>query len=404
MMDSFIIGWIAVLIAAIGFGSYAVPIKGEAANSVAVDPLVMQSYKSFMCFVTSWFVLLNNGQELSFTYWGIVSGLFWVPAGTLYIYAVKNCGIATTQGIVSSSIVTVSFIWGHFIFHEPVQSQMAAYIAVLIVMTGLIGMSYFSSYSSIPQEALVVSRTPNIEGLNETSDYDMHRNKVDPTHSFLNEIENFEIPHIGQITTSQQLSSDRKRKVSDTYDDDTTNGLLPRRKYSHRNLGRVAAFMCGVWGGSCMIPMHYSNDNTHGLGYVISFASGAIIVTILLWLLRFGYNVLVMRSVYTAYMSLPSFHLRVMWLPGTTAGTLWSIGNVGSIVACQRLGQAVGYSASQAALLVSGMWGIFFYKEVTNSSIIVKWFLSAMVTVVGIFLLGYVSVAADAVQGSDDER
>ena len=144
----------------------------------------MQSYKSLMCFVTSWFVLFVNGQELSFTYWGIVSGLFWVPAGTLYIYAVKNCGIATTQGIVSSSIVTVSFIWGHFIFHEPVQSQLAACIAVLIIMTGLIGMSYFSSSSSILRdETLVVSSTPNIEGENETSDCDMHRN--DPTHSFL---------------------------------------------------------------------------------------------------------------------------------------------------------------------------------------------------------------------------
>ena len=300
-MDSFVIGWIAVLIAVIGFGSYAVPIKDEAANSVDVDPLVMQSYKSFMCFVASWFVLFINGQELSFTYWGIVSGLFWVPAGTLYIYAVKNCGIATTQGIVSSSIVTVSFIWGHFIFHEPVQSQLAAYIAVLIIMTGLIGMSYFSSSSSILRdETLVVSSTPNIEGENETSDCDLHRNdNVDSTHSFLNEKESDEISHVGQIPISQQLSSEgRKRKVSDTYDDDTTDyGLLPRRKYSHRNLGRVSALMCGVWGGSCMIPMHYSNDNTHGLGYVISFATGAIIVTILLWILRFGYSVLVMRSI-----------------------------------------------------------------------------------------------------------
>jgi hypothetical protein len=321
---------------------------------------------------------------------------------------VKNCGIATTQGIVSSSIVTVSFIWGHFIFHEQVQSQLVAYIAVLIIMTGLIGMSYFSSYSLIPRdETLVVSNTPNIDGENDTSDYDLHRNNiVDPTHSFLNETENDEIPHIGQIPISQQLCSDRKRKLSDTtFDDDTTDyELLLRRKYSHRNIGRVSALMCGVWGGSCMIPMHYSNDNTHGLGYVISFATGAIIVTILLWILRFGYSVLVKRSIYAAYMSLPSFHLRVMWLPGTAAGTLWSIGNVGSIVACQRLGQAVGYSASQAALLVSGMWGIFYYKEVTNSSIIIKWFLSAVVTVIGIFLLGYVSIPAAFVQGSDDER
>jgi hypothetical protein len=50
------------------------------------------------------------------------------------------------------------------------------------------------------------------------------------------------------------------------------------------------------------------------------------------------------------------------------------------------------------------MWGIFYYKEVTNSSIIIKWFLSAVVTVIGIFLLGYVSIPAAFVQGSDDER
>ena len=180
-------------------------------------------------------------------------------------------------------------------------------------------MSYFSLSSSILRdETLVVSSTPNIEGENKTSDCDLHRN--DPTHSFLNEKENDEVSHVGQIPISQQLSSeDRKRKVSDSYDDDTTDyGLLPRRKYSHRNLGRVSALMCGVWGGSCMIPMHYSSDNTHGLGYVISFATGAIIVTILLWIPRFGYSVLVMRSIFAAYMSLPSFHLRVMWLPGTT--------------------------------------------------------------------------------------
>lgn len=51
-------GWLAAAIATLGFGSFAVPIKSEAADSVDVDPLVMQSYKSGMCFLTSWMVLL----------------------------------------------------------------------------------------------------------------------------------------------------------------------------------------------------------------------------------------------------------------------------------------------------------------------------------------------------------
>ena len=93
---------------------------------------------------------------------------------------------------------------------------------------------------------------------------------------------------------------------------------------------------------------------------------------------------------------LTSDSIRVMWLPGATAGSLWSLGNVGSIVAVEHLGQGVGYSASQAALLISGIWGIFYFREVTKPMIICKWFLSAFVTIIGILLLGYESSPAGA--------
>jgi hypothetical protein len=48
-MSSELIGWFSALVGTIGFGSFAVPIKGDAANSVNIDPLVMQSYKTVMC-------------------------------------------------------------------------------------------------------------------------------------------------------------------------------------------------------------------------------------------------------------------------------------------------------------------------------------------------------------------
>jgi hypothetical protein len=40
-------------------------------------------------------------------------------------------------------------------------------------------------------------------------------------------------------------------------------------------------------------------------------------------------------------------------------------------------------------MLISGLWGIFYYREITNKVTIVKWFLSAGVTVVGILFLSY---------------
>ena len=71
-------GWAAAVCSMLAFGTFGVPIKSEAARSVDIDPLVFQSYKTFMCFATSWLVVLA-GEEFSFSPWGIVSGFFWVP-------------------------------------------------------------------------------------------------------------------------------------------------------------------------------------------------------------------------------------------------------------------------------------------------------------------------------------
>jgi hypothetical protein len=68
----------AAAASALAFGTFGVPIKSDAARSVDVDPLVFQSYKTLLCFATSWLVLLF-GQSFEFTPWGIVSAIFWVP-------------------------------------------------------------------------------------------------------------------------------------------------------------------------------------------------------------------------------------------------------------------------------------------------------------------------------------
>ncbi|KAL7531384.1 hypothetical protein ACHAWF_003753 [Thalassiosira exigua] len=349
---NYIMGWFAAFVGMIGFGSFAVPIKGDAANSVDIDPLVMQSYKSLMCFLTSWLVVLF-GQEISFTWWGIVSGLFWVPSGACNIFAIRNAGLAISQGIVASSIVMVSFIWGNLIFHEPVKNQVIAYAAVWMIMAGLYGMSYFSTAESLSAESSTIS----LEEEPEEEQQDLMRKRND------SDAENDSIP-------SQPL------EISPPSPRRTRTIVILGKPYSRRNLGLCAALMCGTWGGSCLVPMHYSTGDTNGLGYVISFSVGALVITILLWIVRFVIQICKLRSMKEAYDVLPSFHFRVMWMPGATAGSLWSLGNVGSIVAVEHLGQGVrlllfasvemfcniihfvfisvkvGYSASQAALLV----------------------------------------------------
>jgi hypothetical protein len=72
-------GWTAAFIAALAYGSFGVPVK--ATKHIDVHPLMLQSYKTLVVFVTCWFVTLL-GVQVGFTKWGLLSGLLWVVGGT----------------------------------------------------------------------------------------------------------------------------------------------------------------------------------------------------------------------------------------------------------------------------------------------------------------------------------
>eukprot|EP01018_Ginkgo_biloba_P029026 Gb_18401 [translate_table: standard] len=75
----------------------SVPIKTPAA--LALDPFVFQSYKSFICFLTSWLVLLYT--PFRFTWWGMLGALIWVTNGVGAIAAVRWAGIGVVQSLWS---------------------------------------------------------------------------------------------------------------------------------------------------------------------------------------------------------------------------------------------------------------------------------------------------------------
>jgi glucose uptake protein GlcU len=101
------------------------------------------------------------------------------------------------------------------------------------------------------------------------------------------------------------------------------------------------------------VPMHFAPSEAKGMGFIFSFAIGASIVTICLWILRFGHAWYRTSDMVQSYNSLPSMHFRIMWAPGSLAGLLWSIGNIASMVSVQNLGEGVGYSVTQAAMVSS---------------------------------------------------
>lgn len=89
-------GWLAAAIAAIAYGTYGVPIRTT--KSINVHPFVLQSYKTLVIFIMGWSVLLL-GVDLSYTPWGLLSGLLWTVGGTGGIYGIRKAGLAIAVGM-----------------------------------------------------------------------------------------------------------------------------------------------------------------------------------------------------------------------------------------------------------------------------------------------------------------
>mmetsp|Transcript_15240 Transcript_15240/g.37432 ORF Transcript_15240/g.37432 Transcript_15240/m.37432 type:complete len:393 (+) Transcript_15240:184-1362(+) len=379
-------GWLAAIGGMLAFGTFGVPIKSEAARSVDIDPLVMQTYKTTMCFLTSWIVLLL-GEEVTFTPWGIVSGLFWVPGGVATVYAVKNAGLAIGIGVGSSFIVLISFTWGIFVFNEHVHSRLDACFAVGCMMVGLLGMAYYSAPSvSHPTPQLLREDSDDSSEGSEGSPYhslDTDEPIVEEAHSFHDEEE---------CEDDEQSEDGELVEASGSVPDiavPQTHTICCGMKVQKRTLGILSAMFTGIYGGSIMAPMKFAPPDAKGTHFLISFAIGAAIVNLCMWVIRYLFLCQRHGSLSGAYDALPSFHFRKMWLPGSACGTLWSIGNFFATISVQFLGEGVGYSVVQASMLVSGLWGIFYFKEIEGRETISKWFLSASITVLGILLLSY---------------
>jgi len=374
------IGYIAAAVSCLSFGSFAVPIKGRIANEVNIDPLVMQTYKTALCFLTCWFVLLLPNVHFSFTYWGLLSGLAWIPGGTAGIYAVRNAGLAVSQGTWSALKVAIAFVWGIGIFHERVRSKTAATAAVVLLMAGLWGMSFFSSYSSSSLHRRIIPRRNENEEHSELEQPLLVEVVGDEASS-----EEGGPPDDEEDATSRPVEGD---ELSDlTLDDEKLNFRFC--KLHRRTVGMICACIDGIWGGSILVPMHFAKSQTDGLGYVISFAIGATTVLIAAWSIRIVSNAVALRSIKEAVSRLPPLHLRRFWLQGSVAGLLWSIGNVSSIMSVKYLGEGVGYSLVQAQMLVAGLWGVIWYREVQGWYAVTGWFLCALTTLCGILLLSH---------------
>jgi glucose uptake protein GlcU len=373
-------GWTAAFIAALAYGSFGVPIKET--KDIDVHPLVLQSYKTFVMFVACWGVTFL-GVEVGFTKWGLLSGLLWVLGGTGGIYGIRMAGLAIAVGTWASIMIMVNLIFGILVFREPVHDIWGTICSFLLLILGLVGMSHYSEpqpkeNSNDIQDPADELEDPLDRRADPQSYYELHDDTLAVEAKF--EDEN---TAVGENSTTNNDGDHQAHIV-------LFSGRLSLTK---RQCGILGAAMNGVLTGGSLIPLHYAKEEgLGGANYIISMSTGAFTANILIWTAFFLFNAIISRSrdnmgLLEVYQRMPEWHFRVLWLPGLLAGILLTTAMFGSILAVTYLGQGVGNSLVQTKILVSGLWGIFWYKEITGNMTILKWFGSAGIALLAIIWL-----------------
>mmetsp|Transcript_27542 Transcript_27542/g.65250 ORF Transcript_27542/g.65250 Transcript_27542/m.65250 type:complete len:359 (+) Transcript_27542:82-1158(+) len=348
-----LLGVAAGLASCVSFGSFGVPIKDPKVIAAKVDPVVFQCYKTTACFLSSFLVLAY--VDFKFTWWGVLGAFIWVFNGIFAIMAVQMAGLSVSQSLWSGLSIFVSFIWGAYIFNEPIRDFNISFAGLSLMALGMFGVGHASASQAQPPAApKPLSPVSTGESIPMIRDED------------------------GQ-SSSQATHTPSSAPIDGA---DSGNRKYAPRKGNRRLTGLLCAVYVGFANGSFMVPFKKIPKTVKGIEYLPSFGIGAMAVTIPIVSAYFAFTKFVRKR------PVPNFEWEVAHRPAFLTGILWSLGNYFSIYTTEFLGMAVGWPLVQCQLLVSTLWGIIYFRELTDTYSVTVFMISSCAVLTGVIMLG----------------
>lgn len=147
--------------------------------------------------------------------------------------------------------------------------------------------------------------------------------------------------------------------------------------------GYIFCLLTGIFDGSLMVPFKLSGATTvpEVLSYIAYFGIGTLIATPVIFSL---YTLVILQG------KLPTLYLQTAPKPGIVMGILWACGNFLSVNATYCLGMKTGFPLTQTCILITAVWGIYYFKEIRTDSFAFrcKFTLGVFAVCAGSILLG----------------
>jgi multidrug transporter EmrE-like cation transporter len=64
----------------------------------------------------------------------VVGSAIWVGNGTVAIIAIQKAGLSIAQALWSGLSIFVGFVWGAFVFDEPIKDLGMSFLALLLMV------------------------------------------------------------------------------------------------------------------------------------------------------------------------------------------------------------------------------------------------------------------------------
>ncbi|KAK9797759.1 hypothetical protein WJX73_007506 [Symbiochloris irregularis] len=337
---------------AVAYGSFAVPVKSKAVLTAKVHPIVFQLYKSTAALFTALLTLFFVNAV--FTPWGLLGAAMWVFTGTVAIIAIT-----------------------HAVFHEEIRDLPLSLVGLLILTLGVAGLGVAAVIGYAPAAEQADVRAPKAGTETEEGIVSPETHAAGSSWPPDEEEERM----LQGSSSAMEVEALAGSDASALHPHHAARDSDDSRQLRHFLLGVCCAVVVGVSAGSFLVPFKYAVD-VKGLEYILSFGVGAVLSS-LVWVAVY------FPACWLASRPVPPFHVRIAALPALLAGTLWSLGNLFSILAVDKLGLSIAGPLIQCQLVISNLWAIFYYHEMQRRGAQITVFVSTAVLLLGGFLVAY---------------
>ena len=348
------VGWIAVVGAAVVFGSTGIPMKSPSLKTLEVESFVYSLYNSVGIFIATTPLILYKiiTGTFYFEVYGILGAANILVVGYFAFMAVQTLGYAIAPALWCGVGMISAFVWGAVVFKEEVNNIVGGAMSILLLALGVYIMSTLAGSST-----KVEDDTHDAFGGDEHA-YDQ----------FVEESNNSVFMCVKQ--GDEDRGNELGERGMEVEDSKASTASALRGKTLE---GITYCLLTGLCDGAIMVPFKLSNiDSVQAtFDYIVSFALASSFVAPVMFcvycICRYFSGVSRVENV-----PIVSFHAKVAFIPGVLSGALWSLANFLSCHATFYLGMKIGFPLTQTCILFTTCWGIFYFREIDITPIMIK--------------------------------